>query len=388
MHVAGQLTIEGGTAAIAIDQNLARPFVYLSTRERPVGFVMIDISNVAEPRFAAEWHVDDDTSLAAQDLTTFSLGDRHYLAQAFQHATDKALSDLGAIIFDVSGGLRINEVVRIKAQGGYESLFAYRHSNGRSLLLASGGGSIYVYDLEVVVEEGGALAATVATPSQLETSETGFDNVFAGFEPDTQQDRLYAAGAGGYYVYDLTDPSSISLLTSISSAAVQRGRTMIPTPDGRYVLTTADYRTAPIRIFDLQPGLDGTLPRIRTAVSAWTSNWQNEYQGIQLRWPLAFVAALEDGLQVVNVRDMLNPYTDAYYRTTPPLVEQSPPLMQAPGGTFDVDVRNADGLIVASDLDTGFWAFTLDAFSGWHGHAWGLPNMSSVQDWGAGPDGR
>ena len=55
---------------------------------------------------------------------------------------------------------------------------------------------------------------------------------------------------------------------------------------------------------------------------------------------------------------MLNPYTDAYYRSTPPLVEQSPPLMQAPGGTFDVDVRNADGLIVASDLDTGFWAFT------------------------------
>jgi len=29
----------------------------------------------------------------------------------------------------------------------------------------------------------------------------------------------------------------------------------------------------------------------------------------------------------------------------------------------------------------------MEAFDGWHGHGWGLPNMSSVQDWDNGPDG-
>jgi hypothetical protein len=54
-------------------------------------------------------------------------------------------------------------------------------------------------------------------------------------------------------------------------------------------------------------------------------------------------------------------------------------------GTFGVDVRNADGLIVASDMSTGFWAFRMDGFQGWNGENWGMPNISSVQDWDNGP---
>ena len=50
-------------------------------------------------------------------------------------------------------------------------------------------------------------------------------------------------------------------------------------------------------------------------------------------------------------------------------------------------MRNADGLIVISDIYTGFWAFKMDGFDGWNGHQWGMPNISSVQDWDNGPDG-
>ena len=57
-------------------------------------------------------------------------------------------------------------------------------------------------------------------------------------------------------------------------------------------------------------------------------------------------------------------------------------------GTFGVDVRNADGLIVVSDMTTGFWAFRMEGFSGWNGESWGMPNISSVQDWDNGPTGR
>ena len=56
-------------------------------------------------------------------------------------------------------------------------------------------------------------------------------------------------------------------------------------------------------------------------------------------------------------------------------------------GTYGVDVRNADGLIVVSDMTTGFWAIKMDGFDGWNGHPWGMPNSSSAQDWDNGPDG-
>jgi hypothetical protein len=54
-------------------------------------------------------------------------------------------------------------------------------------------------------------------------------------------------------------------------------------------------------------------------------------------------------------------------------------------GAFGVDVRNADGLIVVSDMNTGFWAFRMDGFNGWNGADWGMPNISSAQDWDNAP---
>ncbi len=50
-------------------------------------------------------------------------------------------------------------------------------------------------------------------------------------------------------------------------------------------------------------------------------------------------------------------------------------------GAFGVDIRNADGLIVISDMTTGFWAFRMDGFNGWSGAEWGVPDISSVQEW-------
>ena len=52
-----------------------------------------------------------------------------------------------------------------------------------------------------------------------------------------------------------------------------------------------------------------------------------------------------------------------------------------------MDVRNADGLIVVSDMTTGFWAFRMDGFLGWNGADWGYPDISSAQKWDSGPGG-
>ena len=50
-------------------------------------------------------------------------------------------------------------------------------------------------------------------------------------------------------------------------------------------------------------------------------------------------------------------------------------------GAFGVDIRNEDGLIVVSDMSTGFWTFRMEGFSGWNGEDWGMPDISSVQKW-------
>ena len=58
---------------------------------------------------------------------------------------------------------------------------------------------------------------------------------------------------------------------------------------------------------------------------------------------------------------------------------------RSPG--FAKKTIDADGLIVVSDMKTGFWDFKMDGFDGWNGHQWGMPNISSAQDWDNGPEG-
>jgi hypothetical protein len=42
---------------------------------------------------------------------------------------------------------------------------------------------------------------------------------------------------------------------------------------------------------------------------------------------------------------------------------------------------------VISDITTGFWALHMDGFDGWNGHDWGMPNISTAQNWETGPEG-
>ena len=98
----------------------------------------------------------------------------------------------------------------------------------------------------------------------------------------------------------------------------------------------------------------------------------------------------EDGFHVFNMMDPTNPYTVGYYDTydkphAPGATGQG--LVGGMPGAWGADVRNADGLIVISDMVSGFWAFKMDGFDGWNGHDWGMPNASSAQDWDNGPDG-
>lgn len=385
------------TADVEIEQELSRPYVYVSSRFSPSGFYIISVEDPDHARIIGSWMIDDPElhlGSGALDGKYFKLDDRYYYVQSFQFRQGGPDSELGAIVFDVTGlpdASEVHEVARIEGvPGGFHNIFMYKHSDGRALLFATGGSSARVYDMAKVVEgEDGPLVGQIPTPDWANefSGRGGYHDFFVGFHPATQQDRFYGAGAAGYHVYDVTNVQNPVHLASIQSSSVRRGHTITPSPDGRYVVTEVEYRGAPLRIFDLQPVFDGTVDRIRTAVGAWTANWRNFSHNHEVRWPYVFVAALDDGLQIFNMRDPTNPYTVGYYDTwLGPDGSWADPATTFQGA-WGVDVRNADGLIVVSSFNTGFWAFRIEGFQGWSGDGWGVPNVSSVQDWDNGPAG-
>ena len=188
------------------------------------------------------------------------------------------------------------------------------------------------------------------------------------------------------------DPKLLTSVTGVAGFA--GGHTFTPTPDGRYALAMPlpTYQYGVARMFDLKPGLDGEVKNISRSIGAWSPNWKGAVHNFEVRWPYIFVAGQDDALQVINIMDPTNPYTVAYFDTKggPQLGGNLRPgggIGPQYDGVWGIDVRNADGLIVVSDYQTGFWSFKMDGFDGWNGHAWGMPNVSSAQDWDNGPDG-
>jgi hypothetical protein len=253
-------------------------------------------------------------------------------------------------------------------------------------MFATSGGGGRIYDLDRFLAGDSAQGyvgfVPVPAPSATPGMRTSYHDFYVAYDPATHRDIFYGPGTGGYYLFDITNPAQPKLLTSITGVAgVSNGHTFTPTPDGRYAVAEAEYQYQPLRIFDLKPGLDGTVTNISRPIGAWNANWQNLAHNHEVRWPYVFVSAYEDGLQVFNMMDPTNPYTVGYYFT------YEGQHVRGSGGMFGVDVRNADGLIVGSDMHTGFWGFKMDGFDGWNGHQWGMPNVSSAQDWDNGPEG-
>jgi hypothetical protein len=429
------LTISG----IAMDQDANRPYVYVSRMQEPgspAGFNLISVKDPAHAKVIYTYRISDPDlhkGLGGMEGKTFRYAGRYYYVQAFQFAQGSPDADLGAIVFDVTGlpdPTTIKEVGRIIAPnsargatgycpmatpggcgvpGGFHNVFPYRHSDGRTLLFTTTLTGTYasIFDLAKFLAKAPnqGLISQVPVPGA-----TGrYHDFVVEYDPATHQDKFYGgAQPGGYFVFDVTKPETPKLLTSITVepgavvSAFGRGHTITPTPDGRYVVTETEYQYAPLRIFDLKPGLDGKVATISHPIGAWTPNWQDLPHNHEVRWPYVFVSAYEDGMQIFNMLDPANPHTVGYYRTydgphmTGATQSGRPDTTQVSqhagtgtvlNGAWGIAVRNSDGLIVISDMTTGFWAFHMDGFDGWDGHNWGMPNISTAQDWDHGPEG-
>lgn len=396
------------TGDIEIEQELSRPFVYVS-RWTIGGVDAFDLSDPGHPELVWSWRIENPelhSGSGGTDGKYFKLNGRYYYVQGLQFDQGSPDADLGAVVFDVTGlpdGSKVREVGRIfdaDTPGGFHNVFAYKHSEGRVLLFTTVPGSYAnIYDMEAFLSgaPNQGLIARLDVPENPcpsgGLSQTWHD-FYIAYEPASGQDRFYgAAQPVGAYVFDVTRPEEPELLTSIVCAhGVTRDHTIQVSPDGRWAIADGHLRYNPIRIYDLRSGLDDEFPYIDRPVGAWTANWRRHAHNQEMRWPYVFVANYLEGFQVFNMADPRNPYTVGSYQTydgPQDLVfgQGRSFFTEVANGAFGVDVRNADGLVVVADFSTGFWAFRVEGFNGWNGNDYGMPNISSVQDWDNGPEG-
>ena len=380
-------------ADIELEQELDRPYAYVARMvygdAGPRGTDIIDLSDPSNLKVIYRWRIEDQdlhVGTGGMDVKYFKWKGRYYVVQSLQFRQGGPDTDLGAVVLDVTGlpdPSTVKEVARIREPempGGFHNIFIYKHSDGRVLLLTTIAGNFaHVYDLGKVVEGDveNALAGRIPNPNE---GRRGYPDFYAAYHPESGQDRFYGGGTGGYYVYNITDLDNPELLVTLTNiSGVRSGHTFTPGPNGRYVVAETEYQYAPLRIFDMKPALDGEQQNIRRPISGWTADWKNLTHNHEVRWPYVFVSGYLDGLQIFSLMDPHNPVTVAYYDTYlgSPNTDRYPVF----NGAFGVDVRNADGLIVVSDMSTGIWTFRMEGFDGWNGENWGVPNISSVQKW-------
>jgi hypothetical protein len=423
IHVQFHVPRDGNhkTSDIVIEQELSRPYVYVGARLIPSGVDIISIKDVTKPKTIWQWRIENaELHKGAGSLNPIYLKShgRYYLTDAFQFQVGGPDVDLGAIVWDVTGlpdTAKIKEVARIydhEFPGGFHESQSYKHSDGRALLFTQTSGPwADVWDIDKVAAGGnpdnwragrvpiGADASMVGPrrarpgqdPATLPPPQATYHDFSIQYDPANKRDVFYGAGAGGLWLYDVTDLNNIKLLTSATGiAGITRAHTFVPDQTGRYGVVETEYQYAPLRIFDFKPGLDGTVKTISRPIGAWIPQWNSMPHNLQIRWPYVFVSDYEDGMQVFNMMDPTNPYTVGYYYSCDcphPTGAAGQGMSGGEDGTWGVDIRNADGLIVVSDMYAGVWGFKMDGFDGWNGHQWGVPNVSNAQDWDNGPDG-
>ncbi len=403
IHVLSHVPLGGylHVADVELEQEESRPFAYVSRRFDPTGFDIISVEDPENAQVIYRWRIENSSlhlGSGALDGRYFKHAGRYYYVQSFQFQQGGPDADLGAIVFDVTGlpdVSQVREVGRIQGldvAGGFHNIFMYKHSDGRPLLFTTVRAPVSnVYDMGRFVEGDteGALVARVGVPQTAYWALSGgrgsWHDFYVGYDLASGQDRFWGGGTGGYFVLDITKLDRPELLISVTGVAgVNGGHTFTPTPDGRYAVGETEYQYAPLRIFDIGTPMDQGRTNVSRPISAWTANWQNLSHNHEMRWPFVFVAGYEDGFQVFNLFDPFRPVTWGYYDTyTGP--HESRGENNVNTGAWGVDVRNSDGLIVVSDMVTGLWVFRMEGFEGWNGNDWGMPNLSSAQDWDRGP---
>ncbi len=233
-------------ADIEIEQEMSRPYAYVAREifgvEGEKGLDIIDLHDPSRPEVIYRWRIENQdlhTGAGGKDIKYFKWDGRYYVVLSVQFGQGGPDADLGAVILDVTGlpdPDSVREVARLREPGllgGFHNIFIYKHSNGRVLLMSTiADPYAHVYDLGYAVEGRAdeALVARIPVPEdQAGAGTRGYHDFYAAYHPDTESDRFYGGGTGGYYVYDITDLENPAMLVSLTGiSGVTRGHTFTP----------------------------------------------------------------------------------------------------------------------------------------------------------------
>jgi hypothetical protein len=246
------------TSDITLEQELSRPYAYVCRRFDPTGFDIISVKDPTRAQVIYSWNIENSDlhrgpgALGPMYAKTHG---RYYFLQSFQFQQGGPDHDLGAVVFDVTGlpdTSKIKEVGRIRAPdapGGFHENFTYKHSSGAPLMFTTTTrpwANVYDIDRFLAGDAQQGLVGRVPVPDTAAGRAASgrsatYHDFYVAYEPASHQDRFYGAGAGGYFVYDVTDLNSPKLLTTLTGiAGVGYGHTFTPDPTGRYAVTEVE----------------------------------------------------------------------------------------------------------------------------------------------------
>ena len=122
--------------------------------------------------------------------------------------TDKFFKLVGDVASDVSDLCSLDDP---------DLLFGFPGTDGRPILLATHQGA-KMFDMGrfLAGDPDQGYIGTIGVPPDPANRSTGYHDLYAGFDPATQQDKFYGGGGGGYYVWDISRPEEPNLLLTIT----------------------------------------------------------------------------------------------------------------------------------------------------------------------------
>ena len=124
LHVLAHLPLgpKYSIADMEIDQDMSRPFAYVSRRVEEIGFDVISVEDPGNAEVIFKWRIENPElhTGGAMDAKTFKHEGRHYFVQATSFGSGRPDADVAAIVFDVTGlpdPSQVREVGRIRPEG-------------------------------------------------------------------------------------------------------------------------------------------------------------------------------------------------------------------------------------------------------------------------------
>jgi len=160
----------------------------------------------------------------------------------------------------------------------------------------------------------------------------------------------------GYFIWDLTDPNNPILLASQNTGGYNHSSWV--SEDGTFAIYAEEVPTGrPLGVMNLE-NLDNEVIEIDLTFKfpLLQNDSMNTPHNPFLRGDLLICSYYEDGLQVFDVSDPLNPIQVAYYDTYPINTEYN-----GYNGNWGTYPFLPSGLILASDIVSGLFVLQLDS---------------------------